>query len=42
MKRSLKRVLAAGLGAALCLSAMPVTALAQETAAGTPYAADGE
>lgn len=42
MKRSLKRVLAAGLGAALCLSTVPVTALAQEAAAGTPYAADGE
>ncbi len=42
MKRSLKRVLAAGLGAALCLSTMPVTALAQEAAAGTPYAANGE
>ena len=41
MKRSLKRVLAAGLGAALCLSTVPVTALAQEAAAGTPYAADG-
>ena len=42
MKRSLKRVLAAGLGAALCLSTVPVTALAQEAAAGTPYAANGE
>ena len=42
MKRSLKRVLAAGLGAALCLSTVPVTALAQEAAAGTPYAADGK
>ena len=41
MKRSLKRMLAAGLGAALCLSTVPVTALAQEAAAGTPYAADG-
>ena len=42
MKRSLKRMLAAGLGAALCLSTVPVTALAQEAAAGTPYAANGE